>query len=79
MKMININQVEPKKLQGRDVFFLVTPGNMGCKNVLIGYTVVYPGKDTRPAHSHIETEEVYLFIRGNGVMVIDSEEREVGP
>lgn len=77
MKIANINSTEASKFEGRDNYFLFTPENGGAKNMLVGYTIVWPGCETKPAHSHQEMEEVYYVTRGRGAIVVDQEEREV--
>ena len=43
---------------------------------MVGYTILYPGCTTR-GHEHADREEVYYFLRGSGVMVVDGQEYEV--
>ncbi|MBI1838797.1 MAG: cupin domain-containing protein [Candidatus Colwellbacteria bacterium] len=42
------------------------------ENLNVSLTELYENKSTT-GHSHKETEEVYLFIEGDGLMEIDSE------
>ena len=60
----------------RDVFTMVSPEQTASGRILSGYTVIYPGCRTR-GHSHADREEVYYFIKGSGIMVVDGEEMEV--
>lgn len=76
MKVVNIEQGELKKLEGRDAFFLITPKI--SKNMFVGFTVVSVGGETSPPHSH-ESEELYFVVHGKGLMIVDGEEKEVGP
>jgi oxalate decarboxylase/phosphoglucose isomerase-like protein (cupin superfamily) len=60
----------------RDVFTMVSPEQSASGRILSGYTVIYPGCRTR-GHSHADREEVYYFIKGSGIMVVDDEEMAV--
>jgi len=60
----------------RDVFNLVLPQDTEGGVLHAGYTIVYPGCRTK-GHSHADREEVYYFVRGNGIMGVDDEEFEV--
>jgi mannose-6-phosphate isomerase-like protein (cupin superfamily) len=60
----------------RDVFVLVQPEASASGRIMSGYTVIYPGCRTR-GHAHADREEVYHFVRGNGVMVVDGVETPV--
>jgi mannose-6-phosphate isomerase-like protein (cupin superfamily) len=60
----------------RDVFMLLHPQDTESGTLLAGYTVVYPGCSTN-GHAHADREEVYHFVRGRGVMVVDGKETEV--
>lgn len=60
----------------RDVFVMVTPEQSASGRIMAGYTTIYPGCGTR-GHAHADREEVYYFLRGNGIMVADGEESEV--
>jgi quercetin dioxygenase-like cupin family protein len=77
VKVASIYSTEGRKFEGRDNYFLLIPDNGGAKNMFVGYTIVWPGCETKPAHSHQEMEEVYYVTRGKGAIVIDGEEREV--
>lgn len=60
----------------RDVFMLLQPKDTESGALQAGYTVVYPGCSTN-GHAHADREEVYHFLRGQGVMVVDASETEV--
>jgi mannose-6-phosphate isomerase-like protein (cupin superfamily) len=77
MKIANVNDVEARKFEGRDNYFILNPEDGGAKNMLIGYTIVWPRCETKPAHSHEEMEEVYFVTKGKGAIIIDGEERGV--
>jgi mannose-6-phosphate isomerase-like protein (cupin superfamily) len=46
-------------------------------NLVVSTTYLHPNKKTR-GHSHKETDEVYIFKSGTGIMVIDKEQINVG-
>ena len=77
MKVTSINNVDARKFDGRDNYFLLTPEEGGAKNMFVGYTMVWPNCETKPAHSHNEMEEVYFVTRGKGTIIIDNEQRDV--
>ena len=52
---------------------MVSPEQTASGRILSGYTIIYPGCRTR-GHSHADREEVYYFIKGSGIMVVDDEE-----
>lgn len=60
----------------RDVFMMIEPERAASGRIQAGYTTIYPGCVTR-GHTHPDREEVYYFVRGQGVMVADGEETEV--
>ncbi len=60
----------------RDVFVMVQPEQSASGRIMSGYSVIYPGCSTR-GHAHADREEVYYFVRGSGVMVVDDVETPV--
>lgn len=60
----------------RDVFTMIEPEQAASHRIQAGYTTIYPGCVTR-GHTHPDREEVYYFVRGQGVMVVDGEETVV--
>ena len=60
----------------RDVFVVVNPEQSASGRIMSGYTVIYPGCGTR-GHAHADREEVYYFIKGSGIMIVDGEETPV--
>lgn len=60
----------------RDVFALLSPDKTDSATLAAGYTIVYPGCTTN-GHAHADREEVYHFVRGRGVMLVDGSETEV--
>jgi mannose-6-phosphate isomerase-like protein (cupin superfamily) len=60
----------------RDVFTLLRPEETDSGALLAGYTIVYPGCTTK-GHTHPTREEVYYFVRGSGLMIVDGVETKV--
>ena len=60
----------------RDVFVMVKPEQSASGRIMAGYSVIYPGCTTR-GHAHADREEVYYFIKGSGVMIVDGQETPV--
>jgi len=52
--------------------------NKTLNNLVLSSTKLYRGQSTR-GHSHAEQEEVYFFVQGSGVMIVDDERFRVGP
>lgn len=50
--------------------------NRTLKNLVLSSTKLYRGQATR-GHSHPGQEEVYFFVAGSGVMIIDEEKFRV--
>ena len=44
--------------------------DLGLDNLVMSMTILYEGKATT-GHCHIETGEIYFFIRGNGEILLE--------
>ena len=55
---------------------ILAPRNSIIKRQSLAEARVAPGQTTEE-HYHIQTEEIYYILQGNGRMVIDGEERDV--
>ena len=51
--------------------------NKTLKNLVLSSTKLYRGQATR-GHNHPGQEEVYFFVQGTGVMIVDEEHFRVG-
>ncbi len=60
----------------RDTSLLVTPEQTAGETLTVGHTVVYPGCSTR-GHAHADREEVYLIVRGRGVVTVGDQSFDV--
>ena len=52
--------------------------NKTLNNLVLNSTKLYRGQSTR-GHSHAGQEEVYFFVQGTGVMIVDEERFRVNP
>jgi len=57
----------------RDTCLLLTPDQTAGAAITVGYTVVYPQCSTR-GHAHGDREEVYVVVRGRGIVTVGDEE-----
>ena len=57
--------------------FLLDAGDLGSRNLSITWVDVPPGAEQR-AHSHEDSEQVYVIVRGGGRMPVAGDEEEVG-
>jgi mannose-6-phosphate isomerase-like protein (cupin superfamily) len=52
-------------------------GDLGSRNLAVTWVEVPPGAEQR-AHSHPESEQVYVIVRGEGRMQVAGDVEEVG-
>jgi mannose-6-phosphate isomerase-like protein (cupin superfamily) len=52
-------------------------GDLGARNLSVTWVDVPPGAEQR-AHSHEESEQVYVVVRGRGRMTVAGDVEEVG-
>jgi mannose-6-phosphate isomerase-like protein (cupin superfamily) len=57
---------------------IMAPRNSSVRRQSLAEATLAPGAATE-AHSHPATEEIYYVLRGEGVMAIEDERRQVGP
>lgn len=62
----------------RDTETYIVNDNTELNDLVLSSTLLYPGKSTS-GHKHDGQEEVYFFIRGDGMMEIDNEVFPVKP
>ncbi len=63
---------------GQTSYLLLTEGQFGSKNLSITWVECEPGS-MQAVHGHPNEEQVYVIVRGRGVMQIGDEMEEVGP
>jgi mannose-6-phosphate isomerase-like protein (cupin superfamily) len=56
--------------------FLIDAGDLGSKNLSVTWVDVPPGAEQR-AHSHEESEQAYVIVRGRGRMHVAGDEEDV--
>jgi mannose-6-phosphate isomerase-like protein (cupin superfamily) len=52
-------------------------GDLGARNLSVTWVDVPPGAEQR-SHSHEDSEQVYVIVRGRGRMYVAGDEEEVG-
>lgn len=81
MKYIREQDVEGERIgppYQRVIRMLVTPENMGSKNMSVDTSSVDPGF-TSNAHSHEDQEEIFYCLSGRGRIMVDDEEMPLEP
>ncbi len=69
----------PRNHRGGQVsYLLLTKGQFGSKDLSITWVEGEPGSE-QSVHAHAANEQVYVMVRGHGVMKVGDEEREVWP
>jgi mannose-6-phosphate isomerase-like protein (cupin superfamily) len=62
---------------GQTSYLLLARGQFGTKNMNVTWVECAPGSQ-QGLHEHDTQEQVYVIIRGRGVMIVGDEEQEVG-
>jgi len=57
--------------------FLMDAGDLGSRNMTVTWVDVPPGAEQR-AHSHADSEQVYVIVRGRGRMSVAGDVEDVG-
>ena len=70
VKKINIEEVKPRTMPGRNIYDLITSRVLGSKHIALEVTKIAPGKVLRPCHSH-SSEEVMFVVSGKGMVWVD--------
>ena len=69
----------PRNPRGGQIsYLLLTEGQFGSKNLSITWVEGEPGSE-QPMDSHPANEQVYVIVRGRGIMRVGDEQQEVGP
>jgi mannose-6-phosphate isomerase-like protein (cupin superfamily) len=63
--------------KGQDSYLLLAKGQFGSRNLAVTWVDCAPGSEQR-LHSHETEEQVYVIVRGRGLMRAGEEEQEVG-
>jgi len=75
-RFIDADEIETLDLDWGTLKWLSTPESTGAEQFSLGVVVLEPGKG-HERHDHPNSEEVLYFLSGEGVQMIDDEEREV--
>lgn len=68
----------PRNHRGGQVsYLLLSGGQFGSRNLAITWVEGGPGSE-QPLHEHPQNEQVYVIVKGRGLMKAGDEEREVG-
>lgn len=66
----------PVDVRGGQVSDLLFAPELGASNLTVTWVEGKPGSQ-QPLHAHAESEQVYVIVRGEGVMIIEGEEEPV--
>jgi len=61
---------------GQSAYMLLAKGQFGTTNLSVTWVECPPGSE-QPLHQHEAQEQVYVIIRGRGVLIVGDEQREV--
>lgn len=73
MGIKNIDDVMPKKLDGRDLYWIATPETIGSEEMSFAIMRCHPHAVVRPMHTHKDIEEILMVLDGEGEAWIDGE------
>lgn len=69
----------PRNHRGGQIsHLLLAKGQFGASNLAITWVEGAPGSE-QLLHAHAESEQVYVIVRGRGLMRVAEESRQVGP
>lgn len=63
---------------GQTSYLLLGKGDFGSTNLAITWVECGPNSQ-QPFHSHLESEQAYVIVRGEGEMIVGDERQKVGP
>lgn len=75
MEIRHLNDA-PRNERGGQVSHLLFAPELGSTALSITWVRGEPGSQ-QPLHAHADSEQVYVIVRGRGVMIVDGEERAV--
>ncbi|MDR2904009.1 MAG: cupin domain-containing protein [Clostridiales bacterium] len=73
VKIINLDQIEPTVLPGRNVQWLVTTGTIGAQKISANIMTCPKNSAVTCSHSHTDVEEVLFILKGEGQAWVDGE------
>jgi len=77
MKIVQIDKIEEKRISDKERVKVLIDKNIG-KNILSSMIILEPGGIVEP-HKHENEEQIYITLKGKGMVKVDNEEKEVGP
>ena len=75
--IVDENKVETKELPGRSLKWLFTPEMKQSDKFTFNVVNIKPGNTVKPAHAHLNNEELIYIVSGSGKVYIDGEVSEV--
>ena len=64
---INLDKSDSKVIHSNETYDVID--NTNLNNLIVSKTILHPGKETG-GHNHSGQEEVYIFMKGEGKMVV---------
>ena len=64
---INLNDKDSKVVKSNETYDVID--NTNLKNLVVSKTILHPDKETS-GHNHSGQEEVYIFTKGEGKMIV---------
>jgi len=77
MHIQSIDGAPANERGGQKSYLLLTEGQFGSKNLAITWVEGEPGS-MQAVHGHPDNEQIYVIVRGRGVMQVADEMQEVG-
>ena len=76
LNKLNIFDIGGEVIKDNEVYKL--KDNTSLNNLVVSSTDMKPNQSTN-GHTHPGQEEVYMFVRGTGIMYLNNAPRDVGP
>ena len=73
---IKLNKEDSTVVKSNETYDVID--NTNLNNLIVSKTILHPGKETG-GHNHSGQEEVYIFMKGEGTMVVGEETYHVKP
>ena len=77
MHIQQIHHAPVNERGGQKSYLLLTEGQFGARNLAITWVDGAPGS-MQAVHGHPDNEQIYVIVRGHGVMQVADEMQEVG-
>ena len=71
---IKLDETDSKVVKSNDVYDVID--NTNLNNLVVSKTILHAGKQTS-GHNHSGQEEVYVFMKGEGTMIVGTNTYEV--